>query len=70
MRDIIWTVIVLWVVWKVVDAFRNFSASRIPPQGSTTHNQNHKSETNFEPAAKKPELKPDAGEYIDYEEVK
>ncbi|HRD40812.1 MAG TPA: DUF4834 family protein [Bacteroidia bacterium] len=73
MRDLIWTIIAIWVVWKLIDAFRSYSAKST--QGSTANNnrtsynynttnqqQNH--------SPKKGELKPDAGEYVDYEEVK
>ncbi len=73
MRDIVWTVIIIWIVWKIYDAFKNISKSK--PQGGKgnqntfykqkegdvkiDHNGNQK--TNFNPK--------DA-EYVDYEEVK
>lgn len=71
MRDIIWTIIILWVVWRVIDAFRTFGSAAKKTQASSSNYQNTTSnETNFQSSPKKGELKPDAGEYVDYEEVK
>ena len=67
MRDIIWTIIILWVVWRVVDAFRSFNSAAKKTQSSTSNYQNQTEESNFQSAPKKGELKPDAGEYVDYE---
>ena len=69
MRDIIWTIIILWVIFRIIGAFRNYSST------STKHTaQNHQNDTNHNTTSqtqpKKGELKPDAGEYIDYEEIK
>lgn len=73
MRDIIWTVIIIWVIWRIIETFRTVSnTSRKAQQNSgpaqnynQTHNQNsHSAQT------KKGELKSDAGEYVDYEEIK
>lgn len=73
MRDIIWTIIVIWVIWRLVDAFRSISATR-KTQSSTVNNQNYNQnnhQTNHATSSpKKGELKADAGEYVDYEEVK
>jgi len=72
MRDIIWTIIVIWVVWRLIDAFRSISATR-KTQGSTVNEnrrQQHYHENTTSAAPKKGGLKSDAGEYVDYEEVK
>lgn len=73
MRDIIWTIIVIWVVWKLVDAFRTISASK-KTSGSTVnsngYNQQYNTSGSSASKPKKGELKSDAGEYVDYEEVK
>ncbi len=70
MRDIIWTIIILWVVWRVVDAFKKINSSAKKVRSGSTNQQNFNSESNFQSSPKKGELKPDAGEYVDYEEVK
>lgn len=73
MRDLIWTIIAICVVWKLIDAFRSISAKST--QGSTVNN--NRTSYNYNTSSqqqnhspKKGELKPDAGEYVDYEEVK
>lgn len=73
MRDFIWTVIIVWVIWRVIEAFRGVSAvSRKMKQGPN-YTQNHTQttdQTHNSTQPKKGELKSDAGEYIDYEEIK
>lgn len=73
MRDLIWTIIGIWVVWKIIDAFRSLSASRnnqnYTQRDSQTYSSTAENNTGTSPP-KKGELKPDAGEYVDYEEIK
>lgn len=76
MRDIIWTIIVVWVVWKLIDAFRAISASKSTNNGtvndshySNSYNSNGSTQSEHN-KPKKGELKSDAGEYVDFEEVK
>lgn len=75
MRDIIWTIIVVWVVWKLIDALRAISASKTT-NGSTVNNSRYNDSYNStgsqssQEKPKKGELKSDAGEYVDFEEVK
>ncbi len=76
-RDVIWTVIILWVVWKIYDAFKNVSKARTQTQShegySSQHNSNRQKEgevrvdVNSKP---KTHFKPGDGEYVDYEEIK
>jgi hypothetical protein len=70
MRDIIWTIIVVWVVWRIIDAFRSFShkTSRVNTHSNRTYTD--QSHGNHQESSKKGHLKPDAGEYVDYEETK
>jgi hypothetical protein len=72
MRDIIWTIIGIWILWKIIEAFRSFSSKK-PAGNQYTHHdqtQNNTQDTSQKPQQKKGELKPDAGEYVDYEEIK
>ena len=72
MRDLIWTIITIWVVWRLIEAFRSISATR-NTQRSTMNSpgdESTHSHHNGNSVPKKGELKPDAGEYVDYEEVK
>ena len=73
MRDIIWTVIIIWVIWRVIEAFRTISSAsnkaRTGSDNSQTYTKNYtQNQQNTHP--KKGELKSDAGEYVDYEEIK
>ena len=72
MRDIIWTIIIIWAVWKIMDALKFFkSASKTAStnQNTASYTQDPtQNDTNT--SSKKGELKADAGEYVDYEEVK
>ncbi len=75
MRDIIWTIIVVWLVYKVVDVFKNSAAKRAAKeqsyssseQSQSTHGPSH-SEKDIKEAVKKHLNK--EGEYVDFEEVK
>lgn len=69
MRDIIWTVIIIWVIFRIISAFRSYSS---PSSKRTARDHHHNAGRNTTSQAphKKGELKPDAGEYIDYEEIK
>jgi hypothetical protein len=74
MRDIIWTIIGIWILWKIIDAFRSYSSSKSSAGHRYNQRQDHyqdtTQETSQKPPQKKGELKPDAGEYVDYEEIK
>jgi len=70
MRDLIWTLIIIWVVYKIVDVFRGIN------QKKNLAYEQERSE-NVNSAASKKDLKSGMqkmaekdGEYIDYEEVK
>lgn len=84
MRDIIWTIILVWLVWRILDAFKGISkmqTQRSNHQQTNYNNQsyqqapnNHRREgevrvDSSEPAHK-PHFKPGDGEYVDYEEIK
>jgi bacillopeptidase F (M6 metalloprotease family) len=76
-RDVIWTVIILWVVWKVYDAFKNVSKARTQTQSYGDHSSRNNAYNQKEGEVKvdmsskpKTHFKPDDGEYVDYEEIK
>lgn len=80
MRDVIWTIIVIWIVWKLYDAFTSFSRvkarSTVNPYGQAqqqTYRQNNRREGEVKIENKvesKSHFKPDDGEYVDYEEIR
>lgn len=71
MRDIIWTIIGIWLLWRIIDAFRSYSsAAKKVRNHQSNHHQNTDHYHTQNPPPKKGELKSDAGEYVDYEDVK
>ncbi len=70
MRDLIWTVIVIWVVYKIVDVFRSINQKKNPAY------QQERSQNANSPTPKKDlksgiqKMAEKDGEYVDYEEVK
>lgn len=68
MRDIIWTLILIWLVYKIVGIFRGIGA-----RNNTTYQTQREQSSNHSADEIKSALKKHAnneGEYIDYEEIK
>jgi hypothetical protein len=78
MRDVIWTIIIIWVVYKIIGIFRSSSAKKTvifnkyethnhttqqKPEGSVTVEKNAKDD-------KSPKANSTDGEYVDFEEIK
>ncbi len=78
MKDIIWTIIIIWAVYKLIDVFRSFSGKSYRENTQTAYGSyTHKSEGSVtveqlkqQPSDKKPRHNPNDGEYVDFEEVK
>lgn len=73
MRDIIWTIIVIWLVWKLYDAFKSVKQrSQGINNNYQTNNQRKEGEVRIERNAgsSKTHYNADDAEYVDYEEVK
>lgn len=75
MRDLIWTVIVIWFIYKLIDIFKGASAkksfhnSKMANEDSTRNqSQSSHSDKDIKSAVQK-HLNND-GEYVDFEEVK
>ena len=65
-RDIIWTIIVIWIIWKVYDAFKIMSK-----QNTKTFKEREKIEVKIdENANMKSHFNMNDVEYVDYEEIK
>lgn len=69
MRDIIWTIIAIWIIWKVYDMLK--SMSKIKTQPINRNNQRKEGEIKIDKNVKlKTHFNPNDGEYVDYEEIK
>ena len=71
MRDIVWTIIIIWIVWKIYDAFKNMSKTQV---GTKTQNKFYKQKEGEvkidHNINQKTHFNPKDAEYVDYEEVK
>jgi hypothetical protein len=70
MKDVFYTLLVVWVIWKIVDGL---NASRLRSRNSHVSSNERYGETtvSYAPPTEKTKKKfPDDGEYVDYEEVK
>jgi len=78
MRDIIWTLIIVWLIYKLVDIFKGSSKkSSFAGNNSTAQNgQNQSYQSNTAYASKKDSKEAiqksadKEGDYIDFEEIK
>jgi len=76
MRDIIWTLIIIWLIYKLIDVFKAITVKKsyVNNQHSTTQQQRASYTSNTSPkkdvkSAIQKHLNND-GEYVDFEEVK
>ena len=75
MRDIVWTIIIIWIVWKTYDAFKNISKTKTQNQGFSGNQNNYHQQKEGEVkidknVVHKTHINPNDAEYVDYEEVK
>lgn len=68
MRDLIWTIIIVWVVWKLYDTFKAISKTK--PQRANHYSQKEGEVKIDRNVDLKSHYNPDNAEYVDYEEVK
>ena len=69
MRDLIWTIIVIWLVYRLVDIFKKKPNNQQAQHTSQSHQSNpHASDEKIKNAMHKQADK--EGEYIDFEEIK
>lgn len=77
MRDIIWTIIIIWLVYKMLEVFRSFSSKKTQSGNTNQHytntaqnktNSATTSDENIKGAIRKHLNK--EGEYVDFEEIK
>lgn len=73
MRDLIWTIIVIWLVWKIIAAFK--SNTKQQPSNANSNFDGHTREgevkiDNFNKNGRQSKYNPSDAEFVDYEEVK
>jgi uncharacterized membrane-anchored protein YitT (DUF2179 family) len=68
-RDIIWTIIVIWVIWKIIDMVKSTSKNQKTNQASQPYRK--EGEVKIENTThQKTHFNDSDGEYVDYEEIK
>jgi hypothetical protein len=67
MRDVVWTVIAIWIIYKLVDIFKA-SGSKKPPAYQDNTQPKKEVKKDVRTAINKGADK--EGEYVDFEEVK
>lgn len=68
MRDFIWTIIIIWVVYKLIDVFKNVSQKKTYAfQQERSQSDKSLSKKDVKSAMQKGAEK--EGEYVDYEDL-
>ena len=75
MRDVIWTLIAIWVVYKLYNAFfitapKSSSFKSNPSQNNTNHQSNDSSQKPKRQDNLSKKLADNEGEYVPFEEIK
>ncbi len=72
MRDVFYTLLVVWIIWRVLNSISAYGTKRSNNVNDFNPNKMHSDgETSIEyaPPVKK-KISDDEGEYVDYEEMK
>lgn len=68
MKDIFYTVLVVWIIWRVLNSVSVYRAKRSNPQPPPSRKEGETT-VDYVPPAKKA-ISDEEGEYVDYEEIK
>lgn len=67
MRDVFYTILVVWILWRVVSSFNSYNARK----SANNNNPVKPVETRIKnSSASKKKMTDNEGEYVDYEEIK
>ncbi len=71
MRDVFYTILIVWIVWKVIDSISTYNkrGSNSTNAGQRKKRAEGETTVDYVPPTKK-KINDDDGEYVDYEEVK
>ncbi len=68
MRDVVWTIIAIWLVYKLVNLFKSAGVTRSGHQTTGPERPRGPQQSDLRNAVRKHVN--GAGEYVDYEEIK
>jgi len=68
MRDLFYTILVVWIIWRIVSSINTYKNKQT---NYSQHNKRKEGETTIDhiPQTKK-KINDDEGEYVDYEDIK
>lgn len=69
MKDVFYTLLVIWVVWRIIDGL-NAARTRSRNQQASSNGREGETTISYTPPERTKKKSPDDGEYVDYEEVK
>ena len=71
MRDVFYTILVIWILWRVFNSISNYRTKQGPSVNNPSPNKRREGETSVDyvPSTKK-KISDDEGEYVDYEDLK
>jgi hypothetical protein len=71
MKDVFYTLLVVWIIWRIMNSVNTMRAKQPPPAAGTSTNVRKEGQTHVDyvPPRKKT-VADNEGEYVDYEEIK
>lgn len=72
MRDVFYTVLVIWILWRVfnsISSYRTKQASNVNNPSQNNKRREGETSVDYVPSTKK-KISDDEGEYVDYEDLK
>lgn len=72
MKDVFYTILVVWIIWRVLNSVKNYGAARNNHLNDLNQNKRQAegdTSIKYVPPVKN-KIRDDEGEYVDYEELK
>ncbi len=69
MRDVFYTLLVVWIIWRIMNGFSSVRSAGSAPKQPSSRKKEGETTVNFVPPKKK-SVADNEGEYVDYEEIK
>ena len=72
MKDVFYTILVVWIIWKVIGVFTFYSSAKAKFTAGRQRNPDQpegKTSIKYSPTTEQ-KISDDEGEYVDFEEIK
>ncbi len=67
MKDVFYTILVIWVIWRILSSLNTIRSKNAPAPQKESRKEGETTVDYIPP--KKRSIKDDEGEYVDYEEI-